>query len=295
MLTDTEARDMIVLLLTAPTDRDRQQRVGASNLSNGCDFCLASNLLGDFRDTPMLDRAYGGRVIGTAIHELLEKRIKERTVKPFVDLYPDAVPEYRMGLGVLGSYGPIFSTTDLILPSHNQAFDHKGSTIQKVCLLQDFLEMKQGRDPLYGRTHAKVKLSQKEYDAELAKLEYKITGYYAQACLYGRGLNMVGFDIQRVTLNFIARDHSMWFDNPSQDRYTDPKATKGVFSLGFNYSAEYATAMWVRAERIWEALEAGKAPADFASAEACFPCGLDRTSAAPEGDGVVLLPVGVAA
>lgn len=291
MLTDHESRELIIQLLTAPTPRDKQKRIGASNLCNGCDYCLAANLTGDMRDTPLLDRVWGGRVIGTAIHGLLEERLNLALSLPEDDgidrwnmggvlsdigrRHPDALVEHRMTLGTLGSYGEIGSTADLVLPGEQQAFDHKGTTIQKLCILIDFIEGKAGRPAPYGRTHAKVKLSEKEYAKEMQKMEYKATSYFGQCCLYGLGLNREGIPIKRVTINFIARDHAMFFDNPTLDRYTDPKATKGIWSLGFDYSEEYAMALWNRGLFIWEKLEAGAVPTDFARNPLCWPCSMD--------------------
>ena len=282
MLTDHESRELLIELLTAPTARDKQQRIGASNICNGCDYCLSSNLLGDMRNSPMLDRVWGGRVMGTAFHGLAQERMQEaldpKTQGPLADIgkrHPDALVEHRMTLGSLGTYGDVRSTADLVIPSEFQAFDYKGTTIQKLCILIDFMEKKAGREPLYGRGHAKVKLSEKEYASEMAKMEYKTTMYYGQTCLYGMGLRREGIDIRRVTLIFLARDHSMFFDNPVLERYTDPKATKGVWALGFDYSEDYALALWNRAMHIWGRLESGAKPIDFARNPLCWPCSMD--------------------
>lgn len=288
MLTDAESRHLIIQLLTAPTARDTQQRIGASNLCNGCDYCLAANLMGDMRDSALLDRVWGGRVVGTAIHGLLEERLKwalqgqdnhdtwaAGTLADVGRRFPDALSEFRMKIGTLGSYGEVWSTADLVLPGQRQAFDHKGTTIQKLCILIDFIEMKAGRSAPYGRAHPKVKLSEAKYAEEMAKMEYKVTSYYGQCCLYGLGANRMGIPVERVTINFIARDHAMYFDNPTLDRYSDPKATKGVWSLGFDYSEEYAMALWNRAFFIWEKLEAGSVPADFDHHPMCWPCSMD--------------------
>lgn len=299
-LDDSEVRHLAVSLLTAPTARDRQQRIGASNLSNGCDFCLASNLVGDFRDTPMLDRAYGGRVLGTAIHSVMEDRMRaavddasnrDRFLKADISealaelghRFPDALIEHHIRLGVLGGYGPVGSTTDLVLPSELHALDWKGTTKAKAALLCDFLAIQRGEPAPYGRLHKVHKekpLSEAAYAKELAKLEYKITGYYGQLQMYGFGLNRSGIRITRLSNVFISRDDTMWFDNPASDGYDDPKRMHGVNVLSFDYDESYALALWQRGLTIWEALENGATPADFAHNEHCFPCSLDSRDAA---------------
>lgn len=130
-LTDDEVRNLAVSILKAPTARDAQTKIGASNLANGCDFCLASNLLGDMRETPMLDRAYLGRVWGTAGHGLIEKRmkawlaeqrkadreewdeVKRQGVNALARRFPDAQVEKRFALGTIPGYGRVGSTADL--------------------------------------------------------------------------------------------------------------------------------------------------------------------------------------
>ena len=58
-------------ILLRKTDRDRQRKVGASNMSNACSRCLADDLLG----IPQGSSPYNmGAIVGTAIHEYLEKR-----------------------------------------------------------------------------------------------------------------------------------------------------------------------------------------------------------------------------
>lgn len=271
-LTDEEARHQTIMLLTAETDRDRQVKVGASNLCNGCEFCLASNLMGDPRSTPMLDRVWGGRVLGTAIHSIAEQRAHEPW---FRERHPHALVEHHMIIGEIPGYGTVGSTADLVLPDERQVFDYKGSTKKKLAILIDFIFIQSGREAPYGRTHKDIKLSEREYAEEMRKMEFKVTGYYGQLSLYGLGLWRSGIPIDRMTLNFVSRDSTMYFDNPALERYDDPKASKGVWSLGFNYSESYALAVWNRALNIWAALQAGGTPQDFPRHELCFPCSLD--------------------
>lgn len=279
-LTDAELRYEIISLLTAETARDQQRRVGASNLSNGCQFCLASNFRGDMRSTPMLDRAWGGRVLGTATHSVLEERA--RLNEAFQARYPDARIEEHITLGVLGTYGEIGSTPDLVLPRDRHLIDHKGTTMAKLAVMRDFWSTANGGPALFGRSHAVHKakpLSEAKYAEAIAGAEYKVTGYYKQLSLYGLGLYHLGIPIERMSINWVARDHTMWFDNPTQDGYEDPGKAKGVWIQSFDFDLEYAEAVWDYALQIWNKLESGANPEDFPRHEHCFPCSLDARPA----------------
>lgn len=306
-MTDQEVRHLAISLLTAPTARDTQRKIGASNLCNGCAYCLASNLVGDMRDTPMLDRAWGGRTVGTAIHGVMEERMRAakdaaREEREFLAAHtetefrsrvseqlltigrshPNALIEYNMSLGTLGSYGEIRSTTDLALPGQRHGLDYKGTTKKKSALMRDCL-----KQTSFGRSHKDVKVSEKVYAEEMVKAEYKIRGYYGQAQLYAKGLNDNGIPTDRFSLVFISRDDSMWWDNPTSDGYEDPSKMRGVWVLSFDYDEAYATGLWNRGLQIWEALEGGAVPADFESDPNCFPCSLEARGTKHDGPAVM--------
>jgi hypothetical protein len=273
-LTDAELRHLTISLLTAETARDKQRRIGASNLANQCDYCLACALVGISRETPQTSRAWLGRVIGTALHALLEQRAGA-AFDP-----ANALIEHRINLGDLGTYGPVGSTLDFAIIDEGHIIDWKGATIQDILLLDDFLRMARGEDPQYGRSHKFVKLSERDYAAKLLKVEYKAVGYKNQLHLYGLGLEAEGCRVDMLSNMFIARDSTGWFDNPAATRYEDPKAVHGIYPLSFQYDRDYALAVWNRGEFIWQALEGGASVDDFERHEHCFPCGLDRQDAA---------------
>ena len=296
-LTNDELRKLAVDILKAPTARDTQRTIGASNLANGCDYCLASNFLGDMRETPMLDRAYLGRVWGTAIHALKEGRLKNwlaivrkarregwdevkfQSVNALARRYPGMQVEKRMTLGTIKGYGRVGSTADLFIPEEGDLLDWKGSKRKDILLLIDFLEMQAGREPIFGRTHADIKLSEKEYASQMAKMEYKVIGYYAQLHLYGMGKSRQGYDVQQLSNVFIARDGTGWFDNPGLDGWEDARKKHDIYVLSFPFDPNYAQSVWDRGVKIWEKLQAGATPEDFEHNEHCFPCSLDAREA----------------
>lgn len=293
LLSDSEMRHLAISLLTAPTARDKQRRIGASNLSNGCDYCLACNFQGDDRATPITDRAWMGRVLGTAFHAVLEQRINEALdfdglegellqaaqaqMQTLIGLHPDAKSEVHTLFAHIVGYGDVGGTIDLQLPG--QIGDWKGSTRKKLCILIDFLAVQQGLEAPYGRKHAAVKLSEAEYADEMLKMEYKVTGYFGQQTLYCHGVNINGGDARKASLIFLSRDGTGWFDNPMAADYENPKRVHDVFVMSFDYNEEYALALIQRGQDIFDHLNAGGVPSDFGSHEHCFPCGIDRKDA----------------
>lgn len=283
--TDEEIRHLAISLLKAPTSRDKQVRIGASNLSNGCDRCLAFNFLGDDRSTPITDRAWMGRVLGTAFHSILEQRVNElvdnddlneagtaemrRQMAALIGLNPDAKPEVHTYFADIAGYGPVGGTIDLLL-SALQLVDWKGSTRKKICILIDYMQIQQGLEPTFGRRRTWVKLSDKEYATEMEKMAYKVTGYYGQQNLY-----MHGSGRKRASLVFIARDGTGWFDNPAGQRYDDPTAVHDIHVMSFDYDQAYAEWLIDRGQRIFSHLEAGGKPTDFESHALCFACEQD--------------------
>lgn len=322
VLADIEVRRLAIDLLRAETDRDRQVRVGASNLSNGCQFCLASNLLGFDRATSEGGRAWGGRVLGTSIHATLESRMREAMKanrNGFAERFTGARIEQKLSIGTLGTYGDIYSTPDLVLPDRGDGhvFDWKGTTDTKMALMRDFQAISQGKEPPFGRLHKYIQvytlndktgvyrrsseqISQAVYDKEMAKQEYKLAGYYRQIQLYMRGLNLAGIPVTRGSIVLISRDNSMWFDNPESEGFVDESKLHGVNVISFTYSLEFAESVWEHGIRIWDALEGGASVDDFPRHPLCFPCsietrGQDAEVIALPGDDVTITVNGLAA
>lgn len=180
VMTDEEIRHLFIELLTAPTARDEQTTIGASNLANQCDYCLASNLLGDMRDTAAADRPWGGRVWGTAGHGLVESRWEQafddlkagrRTALAAIAArYPDAEIEVRTILGSIPGYGPVGTTPDVTIPSRQTLIDLKGTERKKMLILLDALQIMQGKEPIYGRRHKEI-----VEDIEFLEIDEKAT------------------------------------------------------------------------------------------------------------------------
>lgn len=317
-LTDEEVRALAIALLTAETPRDRQRRVGASDLSNPCDYCLACALKGIDRSTAQADRAWGGRVSGNAIHDHLEDRFissveyaatvarqaagdpveeyRKAAVLWIGQNFPNALLEQRLVLGELGTYGEVRSRLDAA-PNNSHVIDWKGSERFKSLLLTDYL-ISVNYGPFAGREQYAIKkarggvdykinsktivhLSDNDWEKEMGKQAYKVRGYYGQLQAYGLGMHRLTGVAPKVLSNvFINRDGNMWFDNPALEDYTHQKRVHDVWVLSFPYDEAQAMNMWNRGLSIWEYLEQGGTPDAFPSAEHCFPCDLDGRYAA---------------
>lgn len=175
---DSQVRDLTVALLTQSTERDKQRKVGASQISDPCTYHLARALI-TAGEAPI--KYWLGGKIGTAVHMLLEDTIA-KTDLPDVH---DAIVEKKIYLGELKDYGTISSKPDLVLPSKKHLIDWKTSSRDKMRKMQRYID-----DPENGK----------------ADVAYTLQKYVAQVQLYAWGLNREGTEIETCSLVFINRD-----------------------------------------------------------------------------------------
>lgn len=177
MITNTAVKEATVGLFQLQTERDKQHKVGASQISDPCTHHLAHALVG----TPEAPMKYwmGGKV-GTAVHSFLEDAI-EKTDDQF---FADAIVEQKIELGEIDGYGLVSSKPDLVLPSKQLLLDWKTTTRAKVKKIQNYVDG--------------VKSD--------AGTEYTLQKYLGQANLYAWGLNNLGTPISDISIVFINRD-----------------------------------------------------------------------------------------
>lgn len=224
-LTDQEVKRLTLDLLKTPSERDQQKKVGASNISNPCDYCLARALKGGASEP---NKWWLGARIGTAIHNALETEEEKHTDRPrsyHYEALEGARIEERITLGVIDGYGVIGSKPDLVLVKYNHLIDHKTSTKDKI----------------------------KRY-----KLDGVPTAYIYQCQLYAWGLNKSGTRIDRISLNFIARDGS-----------TDDD----VWVYSFDYDEALAQRAWDRLQLIWDYIQDHEV-STLSSHPDCFTCSI---------------------
>jgi len=172
-LEDFHIKQLILDLLHTPSERDEQSLIGASEIGNTCDYCLARRL------TPQpkfKSRYWLGARIGTAIHETLEKEEEKHLDKPksyHFEALEGARVEQKIVLGEVKGYGVIKSKPDLVLVKYNHLVDHKTSTKEKI----------------------------KHY-----KLDGVPYQYVVQQNLYAWGLHKIDIPIERISLSFVPRD-----------------------------------------------------------------------------------------
>lgn len=113
----SEIRLKLIEELTRPTERDKQRKVGPSEIGNPCTKCLGRALAGerekqDFSLYPW---------IGTAVHYYLEHTT-----------FTNEEHEMRLFVGTIDGYGDINGTTDMWYAEEGAAVDWKIVGLKKI-------------------------------------------------------------------------------------------------------------------------------------------------------------------
>ncbi len=135
ILDDIELRHLVVGILQKPSERTLQTRIGASDLADNCDRCLAFKMKGIDRRSPQADRPWFGAEWGTAGHLLMQSRIEEilaaiedesltpaereqaqRLATTVFGLPAGTRAERRLKVAFIPGYGWVYGTIDLDLP-----------------------------------------------------------------------------------------------------------------------------------------------------------------------------------
>lgn len=171
-------KTLAISLLNTRTDRDKQKKVGASQISNPCTKHLAMALAG-VEEEP--SKYWLGGKVGTAVHSAIEEAIAKNAD---AEELQDAMVEQKIILGEIDGYGVISSKPDLVLPRIKHLVDWKTSTREKTKKIQKWVD---------GTT---------QDDATT----YTMQKYIGQTQLYAWGLNNSGTEVQNISLVFINRD-----------------------------------------------------------------------------------------
>lgn len=175
MTSEFSARDWVVELLTRPRERDQQVKVGASNLSNPCTYCLAQDMLG----VPQAPNRYSmGALIGKAIHNEIDHSNTD----------PDTLGEQKVILGEIPGYGVVKSTSDLYHVPSRTVVDWKTTVKEKLKYLK----------------RAVVEEPDDLEPTKVKEARFKVNAYINQTLLYGRDFP----DVARCAIVFICRDGS---------------------------------------------------------------------------------------
>jgi hypothetical protein len=195
-LSANEIKEMTVGLFLQESERDKQRKVGASQISDPCTRHLAHALAGS-EQAPQ--KYWLGGKIGTSIHAFIESAIPTSSDVRF----NGAIIERKIELGDVPGYGMVSSKPDLLLANYNLLVDWKTTTRAKIKKIKDFTDgLKQ--------------------DAASA---YTVQKYLGQANLYAWGLNKDGYKIEDIALVFINRDGTNENDiHPLVTEYDEPFA-----------------------------------------------------------------------
>lgn len=172
MLSDDEAKDLVLNILKNPTERDKQTRIGASQIGDPCNYCFTLSVAG----IPKREsRFWLAARLGTALHESVE--ILETSDEPWkhnVRLSPlkHSAVERKILIADVPHYGEIWSRPDLVVEPSN-LFDWKTSKKDKI----------------------------KRYKLDGVPLQYRV-----QQNLYAYGLRQAGVPIERMHLVFVPLD-----------------------------------------------------------------------------------------
>jgi len=238
-LTSTAAIDRARRLLTARSERDKQHRVGPSGLGKCCDLCLGEDLKsikrpGENEKTPVAP------LLGTAFHLLCEKRSRD------MEREAEVLVEQPVHVGDVGGYGPIKGTLDRFDIAAGVVMDWKLVSLKK-------------RD-VFLRLYRK---SQRDgFDSIVADYgAAQFLQYYIQLCLYGKGMEDQGYDVNNVTLLLLPRDATI--------HVVESELT----ALSMPYDRDLAIYALGRAGLIYKkASESDDLITDLDSAPECFYC-----------------------
>lgn len=238
MLTNNQVHDLAIRLLKLETERDKQRKVGASQISDPCTYHLAKALT-NAEEAP--SKYWLGAKIGTAVHMLIEDSISKADIANFPEL-EGCVVEEKINLGELPGYGLVNSKPDLIVVKHNHLIDWKTSSRDKMKKMQRVLLAIENGEPIKDMSSY-----------------YTLQKYMAQTALYAMGMIAGGQPVEGISLAFINRDGTTEGD---------------VWIHTFEYDADFAKAIWTRLETLWAKIQSGVDIETLTRNENCYKCSI---------------------
>lgn len=178
-MTDRISNYILDVLKTA-TERDLQSKVGPSNLSNACTYCLAQQMLGGQESTIFTGQYWLGAKLGTATHEYVDNHGE----KPYV------INEQKNVIGEIPGYGVIKGSTDAFFPEEGVVGDLKTTTRDKLKMIKRAIEDEPN-----------------EYEAtKVVEARAKVVSYQKQVFMYGKGWENLGYTVNGCVIWFVCRD-----------------------------------------------------------------------------------------
>lgn len=233
----SEIYDRIMRELTKPSKRDKQRKVGPSELGDLCERCLAEKLLGVHEEEKTHPLA---PMIGTAFHLYLENVIG---LKGYLK-------ETKVTVGTIEGYGDISGTADGFDIETGHVVDYKVLSKKKIKAFSSATFFNEDRNPEF--------YSDSMTEGQLKK-------YYYQMMLYGLGMQNAGYDVHHCSLVLFPRD------------CTVESVTTASHELCFKYKREAALAVLERANEIFKwANENRDNLGELDSHPGCYYCAFKR-------------------
>ena len=161
------------------SERDKQRRIGPSDLGNNCEHCLGAAMLREGGGGTFHQAAW----LGTCVHLWMEQN----------ELDPKITTEQRFkDIIEVPGYGLVSGTADRYAPYDRAVIDIKTTTKARLAKLMRGIVTVGG---------------------EIVDLEPQMLTNYVQANAYGMGAEAAGLDVEQVALYFIARDGTHPRDN----------------------------------------------------------------------------------
>lgn len=233
----SEIYDRIIKELIKPSERNRQRKVGPSELGDLCERCLAEKLLGVHQEEKNYPLA---PMIGTAFHLYLENTIGLK----------DYLKETRVTVGEIKGYGDISGTADGFDTATGHVVDYKVLSKKKIKAFSSATFFDEDRNPEF-------------YSDSLTEAQLK--KYYYQMQLYGLGMENAGYEVNHTSLILFPRD------------CTVESIISASHELCFKYNRDAALAVLERANQIfkwainnWNILE------ELDSHPGCYYCTFKR-------------------
>lgn len=233
----SEIYDNIIRELTKPSERDKQRKVGPSELGDLCERCLAEKLSGVHEEEKTHPLA---PMIGTAFHLYLENTIG-------LEGY---LKETRVTVGTIEGYGEIRGTADGFDVSTGHVVDYKVLSKKKIKAFSSATFFDEDRNPEF--------YSDSMTEGQLKK-------YYYQMMLYGLGMENAGYEVNHTSLILFPRDATI------------ESVTTATHELCFKYNREAALAVLERANEIFKwANENQDNLGELDSHPGCYYCAFKR-------------------
>ena len=222
----------------APTERDKQTRIGVSEIGDDCERCIADKLLGIPHESGSAGTPLAP-FLGTAFHAFAESRTKNET---------NVLVEQRVEVCDLEDYGRISGSVD--------RFDIAAATVLDWKLL----------------SRKKISTFRKsiKWDSELPQFANTIAGaqfrkYYIQIMLYGYGLTQLGHEVAHCSIVALPRDCSIEIVPDS------------ICEFSFPWRQDVAFAAIERLQNIWERARSHDGGVDsLQSSPLCWYCSHER-------------------